>query len=53
MENFIVLIHQTQQELGRTVISKENALNYKYLDDNKLEENKSLENGHNNNLEKK
>ncbi len=29
-----------EKELGRTVISKENALNYKYLDDSKIEKNR-------------
>lgn len=33
-----------ERELGQSVISKENALNYKYLDDNKLEKEKTLEN---------
>ena len=27
-----------EKELGKSVISKENALNYKYIDDNKLTE---------------
>ena len=29
-----------EKELGRTVISKKNALNYKYLDSNKLDKKK-------------
>ena len=35
-----------EKELGRTVITKQNALNYKYLDDNKLEKEKTLDNEH-------
>lgn len=31
-----------EKELGRTVISKQNALNYKYLDDNKLNKKEQL-----------
>lgn len=31
-----------EKELGRTVITKQNALNYKYLDDNKLKQKKQL-----------
>ena len=32
-----------EKKLGKTVISKENSLNYKYLDDNKLNQNKLIE----------
>lgn len=32
-----------EKELGRTVITKQNALNYKYLDDNKLNKEKQLD----------
>ena len=31
-----------EKELGRTVITKQNALNYKYLDNNKLNKEKQL-----------
>ena len=31
-----------EKELGRTVITKQNALNYKYIDDNKLDKDKQL-----------
>lgn len=31
-----------EKELGRTVITKQNALNYKYLDDNKLKQKEQL-----------
>lgn len=31
-----------EKNLGKSVISKENALNYKYLDDNKLDKEKVL-----------
>ncbi len=33
-----------EKELGKSVISKENALNYKYLDDNKLSKERALTN---------
>ena len=42
-----------EKELGKSVVSRENALNYKYLDDNKLEKNKPLEKGKDDKLEKK
>ena len=32
-----------EKELGRTVITKQNALNYKYIDDNKLDKEKKLD----------
>ena len=32
-----------EKELGRTVITKQNALNYKYIDDNKLDKQKKLD----------
>ena len=32
-----------EKELGRTIITKQNALNYKYLDDNKLNKKEQLE----------
>lgn len=32
-----------EKELGRTVITKQNALNYKYIDDNKLDKKKKLD----------
>ena len=35
-----------EKELGESVVSKNNALNYKYLDDNKLEKEKTLDNEH-------
>lgn len=31
-----------EEKLGKTVITKNNALNYKYLDDNKLDKQKKL-----------
>ena len=33
-----------EKNLGKSVISKTNSLNYKYLDTNKLYKNKTLEN---------
>ena len=39
-----------EKELGESVVSKNNALNYEYLDDNKLEKAKKLEDKHKNKL---
>ena len=39
-----------EKNLGESVISQSNALNYKYLDDNKLEKEKTLDNEHNKKL---
>lgn len=39
-----------EKNLGESVISKSNALNYKYLDDNKLEKEKNLDNEYKNKL---
>ena len=32
-----------EEKLGKTIITKNNALNYKYLDDNKLNKTKKIE----------
>ncbi len=42
-----------EEKLGKTVITKNNALNYKYLDDNKLEKRKNLKNANKKNLKEK
>lgn len=39
-----------EKELGETVITRKNALNYKYLDDNKLDRKEVLEEETNKNL---
>lgn len=42
-----------EEKLGKTVITKNNALNYKYLDDNKLDKPKKMESANNKNLKEK
>jgi hypothetical protein len=42
-----------EEKLGKTVITKNNALNYKYLDDNKLDKTKKLKSANNKNLKEK
>lgn len=38
------VVGNTIKELGKSVLSKENALNYKYIDDKKLIEDKNSKN---------
>ena len=42
-----------EEKLGKTVITKNNALNYKYLDDNKLDKPKKLKSANKKNLKEK
>ena len=42
-----------EEKLGKTVITKNNALNYKYLDDNKLDKPKKLKSANNKKLKEK
>ena len=42
-----------EEKLGKTVITKNNALNYKYLDDNKLNKPKKLKSANKKNLKEK
>ena len=42
-----------EEKLGKTVITKNNALNYKYLDDNKLDKPKKMESANNKKLKEK
>ena len=42
-----------EEKLGKTVITKNNALNYKYLDDNKLDKPKKLKSANQKNLKEK
>ncbi len=42
-----------EEKLGKTVITKNNALNYKYLDDNKLDKQKKLKSANKKNLKEK
>ena len=42
-----------EEKLGKTVINKNNALNYKYLDDNKLDKPKKLKSANKKNLKEK
>ena len=42
-----------EEKLGKQIITKNNALNYKYLDDNKLDKTKKLKSANNKNLKEK